>query len=74
MLRFVWRGKNKNVCDGALDSVVSGLKSREGPFVSFRKIFKFSKEIFEGCKLFRNFKNCRNCRNYKICERMCFSV
>ena len=35
--------KNGNVCDGAWDSIVSVLKSREGPFVN-----GVYKEVYEG--------------------------
>ena len=36
-------GGSRNVCDGACDSVVNGLKSREGPFVN-----GVYKEVYEG--------------------------
>ena len=59
------------VCDvrgGVASMVVNGLKSREGPFVGFRKVFEFGNGIFKDCRIFENFKSYGS---YKICERMC---
>ena len=62
-----------DVCDGELSVAAGGAasdvfsngKTRYGPFVSFRNVFKFSKGIFEDCKIFENFKRYEN---YKVYE------
>ena len=38
-------------------TLVSGLKSREGPFVDFRKVFEFGDGIFKDCRIFESFKS-----------------
>ena len=55
-------------CGAVASAFVSGLKSREGPFVRFSKVFEFGNGIFKSCRIFENFKSYRN---YRIYERSC---
>jgi len=56
-LALLWKNV---VCVAASDG-----KTRYGPFVSFNNVSKFSKWIFEDCKIFKNYES------YKIYEGSC---